>query len=565
MNRRTFHAAWIASAFAVFFSLLNLFNLKKIMAQSVYTTDSFQIISEHPIEPYNSTTEATEEKSILPPTITNPSTNTNTTTTPVGTSSASTDPSSSVLNNKQEPLSSGGSGNSILATQTTNMNPSFTFSISSGQKVYEKFEIKGKVKIASGVEFYAIKDGSIDPKIYLGSAEKIETDTWSLIHDFSGTPLGKYKIIAKIKNEYGSYESGNIIIEIFGLVDKTDSANSLAAAGSLSKSITNVNDNDGSEKDSGLNKTETSQIRTKYQQLNETAKNIVNNSSLTSAQKRIQLKKIEEEKNKLRNEFIQRQEAERIFAKDQGQMTSEEIAKREEMKAQLKEDSDVDGIPDYEEDRIGSDPFSADTDQDGYLDGDEVKSGFDPLLFSSGDKSDRIVFEEPKEKGKINDFYEITKVDYKKPTAAEAAEGIELSGKALPNSFITLYIYSSPIVVTVKADEDGNWYYLLDKEIEDGQHQVYAAVTDNTGKITAKSSPLAFIKTAQAVTKIDTNAELGSQLQTQIVSPMDKGQVKMAKFVFLISLASLLLALISMGLFARHHLGNSAEENNLRK
>jgi hypothetical protein len=78
-----------------------------------------------------------------------------------------------------------------------------------------------------------------------------------------------------------------------------------------------------------------------------------------------------------------------------------------------------------------------------------------------------------------------------------------LTGKGLPNSFVTIYIYSSlPIVVIAKTDENGNWSYLLDKPLEDGEHQVYVAVTDNKGEISYKSEPKYFIKQAQAITSV---------------------------------------------------------------
>jgi len=81
-------------------------------------------------------------------------------------------------------------------------------------------------------------------------------------------------------------------------------------------------------------------------------------------------------------------------------------------------------------------------------------------------------------------------------------DGIEpkalISGKALPNSFVTLYIFSTPVVITVKTDADGNWNYIFDKTLEDGDHEVYVGITDNEGKIVAKSNPISFVKTAEA-------------------------------------------------------------------
>ncbi len=49
-------------------------------------------------------------------------------------------------------------------------------------------------------------------------------------------------------------------------------------------------------------------------------------------------------------------------------------------------DSDYDGLKDWEEDLYGTDPYNSDTDDDGYLDGEEVASGYDPLKKAPNDK-----------------------------------------------------------------------------------------------------------------------------------------------------------------------------------
>ena len=90
----------------------------------------------------------------------------------------------------------------------------------------------------------------------------------------------------------------------------------------------------------------------------------------------------------------------------------------------------------------------------------------------------------------------------------EKVKKIMLKGTAPANSFVTLYIYSTPIIVLIKTDEIGNWTYELDKELEDGSHEVYVAITDNAGAIYAKSKPLPFVKEAAAIT-IDRDALFG--------------------------------------------------------
>ncbi len=171
-------------------------------------------------------------------------------------------------------------------------------------------------------------------------------------------------------------------------------------------------------------------------------------------------------------------------------------------------DSDDDGISDYDEINIyGTDPFSADSDGDGYFDGAEVLSGFDPKD-SSADAI--VVYENPKESGVVaENLFSVGKIEVVSKSEIgfeQATENIisvgrlSLEGKSLPNSFITLYIFSIPTVVTVKTDEDGNWNYVMDKELENGAHEVYVAMTDNSGKIITKSNPIPFVKEAFAVT-----------------------------------------------------------------
>lgn len=210
----------------------------------------------------------------------------------------------------------------------------------------------------------------------------------------------------------------------------------------------------------------------------------------------------DEEKEELEKEVMAR------LAELEGVIRERREVLQERVGDKVFEDTDKDGISNYDEVNIyKTDPTLSDTDNDGFFDGAEILGGFDPL----DPAAEAIVeYEEPRTGGFLeeetftveNIAVSETKID---ETGREDAAKFVLAGKAPANSFITLYVYSTPIIVTVKTDEYGGWTYELDKELEDGDHEVYVAITDNTGKIYAKSKPLPFVKEASAVT-IDENA-----------------------------------------------------------
>ena len=197
-------------------------------------------------------------------------------------------------------------------------------------------------------------------------------------------------------------------------------------------------------------------------------------------------------------------------------------------------DTDDDGVTDYDEVNIyKTNPTNGDTDSDGFQDGAEILARTNPrggqwttatTASSDGTSSpiqsdESMEFENPIFAGATeSSILVVQNVEVAEVGMGEmgtvTAKKLKLAGRAVPNSFVTLYIFSEPIVVTVKADAAGSWTYTLDKELSDGTHQVYSAITDGGGRILAKSQPLPFVKVAAAVsvgspTLIPETGELG--------------------------------------------------------
>lgn len=177
-------------------------------------------------------------------------------------------------------------------------------------------------------------------------------------------------------------------------------------------------------------------------------------------------------------------------------------------------DSDEDELPDDTEKRIGTDPFSKDTDGDGYSDSEEIRSGHNPSgegklekEISSIDEAilQNKIIEHPKTEGEETESFTVENINNIKNDQDGISEGYLLNGKAEPNSVATIYIYSDlPVVMTVDVDQYGNWLYKLDQSLVEGEHEIYVAVNDNTGKVVKKSKPLNFfVKEASAISVKD--------------------------------------------------------------
>ena len=178
-------------------------------------------------------------------------------------------------------------------------------------------------------------------------------------------------------------------------------------------------------------------------------------------------------------------------------------------------DTDGDGMPDDVEQRHGSDPTKKDTNDDGIADGDEFKAMLagktKPGLVELAPIEKAVILGkavgQPILEGALDEALKVEKAVSEalpKTTAAanvkSKAPPLKLSGKGRAGTVLTLYVYSNlPLVATVTVDANGQWNYDISDPLKDGEHTVYVAINDDTGKVVTKSSPLSFfVRAAQA-------------------------------------------------------------------
>ncbi|MEK7630603.1 MAG: hypothetical protein AAB417_01040 [Patescibacteria group bacterium] len=204
-------------------------------------------------------------------------------------------------------------------------------------------------------------------------------------------------------------------------------------------------------------------------------------------------------------------------------------------------DSDGDGITDYDEKNIyQTNPNTKDTDKDGINDAVEIFSSNDP----NNATANSISYESPKNAGTPRPEILVVADIIPILTPAQTIDKIIVTGQAPPYSLVTLYIFSTPFVVTVKTNAEGAWAYTFDKELADGKHEVYATITNSKGSVLAKSDPVPFIKTANAITKTPAVA------QTTRAKPSIYGKHPTSFIVALVA-ATIGVALIVVGLVVR--------------
>jgi len=74
---------------------------------------------------------------------------------------------------------------------------------------------------------------------------------------------------------------------------------------------------------------------------------------------------------------------------------------------------------------------------------------------------------------------------------------LHFEGKTKPNTLVTLYVFSNPVIVVVKSDSSGRWAYDRERNLDSGKHTAFATIYDDG--ITRRSKTVDFFiaKSAQ--------------------------------------------------------------------
>lgn len=81
-------------------------------------------------------------------------------------------------------------------------------------------------------------------------------------------------------------------------------------------------------------------------------------------------------------------------------------------------------------------------------------------------------------------------VDEIKSVTSDSSQAIYFSGKAPADSLVTLYLFSSPVIVILRTDKEGNWFYEREATFDSGKHTAFATIYDDS--VTRRSPVLDF-------------------------------------------------------------------------
>lgn len=390
-----------------------------------------------------------------------------------------------------------------------------------GNKLDLKDRVKVKVKVEEAEEvslFIRRKESLVD--ILINKLIKSGDDEWQYEFNSKDQPNGDYILFVRVKNIFGEYKSDELLIKINNPILQITEVQEVVEnlSNQIQQSVSQMSTS--SEEKEEIKNQIIQKLDKEIEKIKEYKKEPIKEQQKQLTPQVLQVVP-QEVKVRLNERFNPQLKTESTTSEsvvaDVTQSTSTQnqamLASAEELNKVIEqriEDLDNDGLTNEVEISIyKTDPLNADTDNDGFIDGLEVFSGFAPDVPSPADK---IIYEEPKSSGiEKPDIYKVKEVKLEIKTDEKGeliSKKLVLKGTALPHSFVTLYIYSLPTVLVVKADEFGNWEYHLEKDLGEGEHTVYVALTDNKGKVVEKSAPLKFVQQAQAISIVDIEKSL---------------------------------------------------------
>lgn len=146
------------------------------------------------------------------------------------------------------------------------------------------------------------------------------------------------------------------------------------------------------------------------------------------------------------------------------------------------EDSDFDGLSDEQEMELGTDPAQFDSDNDGLPDAFEINHGLNPKIQNTSETELNAYREELK-------LLASSRFDCQ----ADEEEGVKLAGRGVPSGTMRIYIQSDLKVVEVPVDETGSWSYVLDQELEAGEHHIFTQLISPNGVIGVAEKVMHFV------------------------------------------------------------------------
>lgn len=429
---------------------------------------------------------------------------------------------------------------STTTASTDALVPEISIQVPTANPQRNAFDVFVNVVDAHFVEMYVLPDGALTPR-FLGLALRDGTYTWKYRVETRNIPNGSYKLYAFVRHAYGDTRSDMKSLEIKNTVTATttetqasgvqvlaDLSSEVKRIGiedtSVSKtaiepeqSVTEASDEEGDEAETDEQTEapeEYGKVLTEHKgtlaPLMETYAQALRKGDM-EAQRNL-VTEFERSRDTLVSDLeaqgvteaeISRikEEIQNLTTRERERVERSENLIRERIGEARFDDADNDGISNFDEVHLyATNPYGADTDNDGFTDGAEVGSGYNP---TDPSREALITYESPKDTGVVrDDILQVESITRVTEDAGRETPRAHVSGRALPQSFVTLYVFSTPVIVTVRTDDNGAWSYIFDKELEDGNHEIYIGMTDNAGRIVAKSAPFAFVKTAEAFSPI---------------------------------------------------------------